>query len=288
MRLVYNSNSTMHLPVLQQIRLAKETGWDGIFVREEHLRRYLGLGYSGASLREALAGLGAGEPRRAAGRRALASGRSRGDAPRGRGAHRAGRHRRCLVRPAAERAGPAGRRLSRAGPAVEGGAASGHRRCAAIGRRSRSGPRDPLLPRTARLDGARPARGGRRGRRGGGARQRRPRPRLLAPVAIGRDAGPDRPARPPVRSSGSISRTRSARWARRLPTSARAASGRAMARSPWPSGSPRSGRPASMAGGTMSCTARSTGNWPIRSGSRQACSRCSGELLGDWTASPAG
>lgn len=58
MRLVYNSNSTMHLPVLQQIRLAKETGWDGIFVREEHLRRYLGLGYSGASLREALAGLG--------------------------------------------------------------------------------------------------------------------------------------------------------------------------------------------------------------------------------------
>jgi sugar phosphate isomerase/epimerase len=57
MRLVYNSNSTMHLPALMQIRLAKETGWDGVFVREEHLRRYLAQGYSVASLREALAGL---------------------------------------------------------------------------------------------------------------------------------------------------------------------------------------------------------------------------------------
>lgn len=57
MELVYNSNSTMHLPALQQIRLARETGWDGIFLREEHLRRYLGQGYPVASLRDALAGL---------------------------------------------------------------------------------------------------------------------------------------------------------------------------------------------------------------------------------------
>jgi sugar phosphate isomerase/epimerase len=58
MRLVYNSNSTMHLPTLMQIRVAKETGWDGIFLREEHLRRYLAQGYDPASLRDALAGLG--------------------------------------------------------------------------------------------------------------------------------------------------------------------------------------------------------------------------------------
>ena len=57
MRFVYNSNSTMHLPALMQIRVAKETGWDGIFVRQEHLRRYLAQGFTAASLREALAGL---------------------------------------------------------------------------------------------------------------------------------------------------------------------------------------------------------------------------------------
>lgn len=57
MRLVYNSNSTMHLPVLMQIRVARETGWDGVFLREEHIRRYLEQGYSVASLRQALAGL---------------------------------------------------------------------------------------------------------------------------------------------------------------------------------------------------------------------------------------
>jgi sugar phosphate isomerase/epimerase len=57
MELVYNSNSTMHLPALMQIRLARETGWDGVFLREEHLRRYLAQGYDLASLRAALAGL---------------------------------------------------------------------------------------------------------------------------------------------------------------------------------------------------------------------------------------
>ena len=57
MRLVYNSNSTMLLPVLLQARVARETGWDGIFVREEHIRRYLAQGYTVASLREAFAGL---------------------------------------------------------------------------------------------------------------------------------------------------------------------------------------------------------------------------------------
>ena len=57
MRLVYNSNSTMHLPALMQIRVARETGWDGIFVREEHLRRYLAQGFDVAGLRAALRGL---------------------------------------------------------------------------------------------------------------------------------------------------------------------------------------------------------------------------------------
>jgi sugar phosphate isomerase/epimerase len=57
MRLVYNSNSTMHLPALMQVRVAKETGWDGVFLREEHLRRYLAQGFGVASLREAMLGL---------------------------------------------------------------------------------------------------------------------------------------------------------------------------------------------------------------------------------------
>jgi sugar phosphate isomerase/epimerase len=47
----------MHLPALMQIRVAKETGWEGIFVRQEHLRRYLAQGFTAASLRDALAGL---------------------------------------------------------------------------------------------------------------------------------------------------------------------------------------------------------------------------------------
>ena len=57
MRLVYNSNSTMLLPALMQIRVARETGWDGVFLRAEHLRRYLAQGFDGASLRAALDGL---------------------------------------------------------------------------------------------------------------------------------------------------------------------------------------------------------------------------------------
>ena len=57
MGLVYNSNATMHLPALLQVRLARETGWDGIFLRAEHLRRYLAQGYGVASLRETLGGL---------------------------------------------------------------------------------------------------------------------------------------------------------------------------------------------------------------------------------------
>ncbi|MEA2653752.1 MAG: hypothetical protein QOI37_979 [Chloroflexota bacterium] len=57
MRLVYNSNSTMHLPLMMQVRLARETGWDGLFVREEHVRRYLAQGFGSAGLREALAEL---------------------------------------------------------------------------------------------------------------------------------------------------------------------------------------------------------------------------------------
>jgi sugar phosphate isomerase/epimerase len=57
MRLVYNSNATMHLPVRLQVRLARETGWDGVFLREEHIRRYLAEGHPLADLRDALAGL---------------------------------------------------------------------------------------------------------------------------------------------------------------------------------------------------------------------------------------
>lgn len=54
MRLVFNANSTMHLPVRMHIRLARETGWDGIFIRSEHVERYLDQGYTPADLREAL------------------------------------------------------------------------------------------------------------------------------------------------------------------------------------------------------------------------------------------
>jgi sugar phosphate isomerase/epimerase len=58
MQLVYNSNSTMHLPVRMQVRLARETGWDGVFLRAEHIRRHLDLGHPVSGLRTALAGLG--------------------------------------------------------------------------------------------------------------------------------------------------------------------------------------------------------------------------------------
>ena len=44
MRLVYNSNSTMYLPVGLQVRIAQETGSDGVFLREEHMRHYLDQG----------------------------------------------------------------------------------------------------------------------------------------------------------------------------------------------------------------------------------------------------
>jgi sugar phosphate isomerase/epimerase len=54
MRLVYNSNSTMHLPVRMQARLARETGWDGVFLRAEHVRRYLDAGGEARDLRDAL------------------------------------------------------------------------------------------------------------------------------------------------------------------------------------------------------------------------------------------
>ena len=82
MRLVYNSNSTMHLPALMQIRVARETGWDGIFLREEHLRRYLAQGYDGGrACATALARPGPGQSRGAARRRTLATCRAGGHAP---------------------------------------------------------------------------------------------------------------------------------------------------------------------------------------------------------------
>jgi sugar phosphate isomerase/epimerase len=57
MRLVFNANSTMHLPVRMHVRLARETGWDGIFIRAEHVERYLSQGYPVDDLREALSPL---------------------------------------------------------------------------------------------------------------------------------------------------------------------------------------------------------------------------------------
>ena len=57
MRLVFNANSTMHLPVRMHARLARETGWDGIFIRAEHVERCLAQGYPAVDLREALAPL---------------------------------------------------------------------------------------------------------------------------------------------------------------------------------------------------------------------------------------
>jgi sugar phosphate isomerase/epimerase len=57
MQLVYNSNSTMHLPVRLQVRVARDTGWDGVFLRAEHVRRYLDQDLPIAALRDSLAGL---------------------------------------------------------------------------------------------------------------------------------------------------------------------------------------------------------------------------------------
>lgn len=54
MRLVHNSNSTMHLPVLAQAAVARRAGCDGLFVRAEHVRRYLDVGLPVAELRAAL------------------------------------------------------------------------------------------------------------------------------------------------------------------------------------------------------------------------------------------
>src|SRR5690349_6225680 len=44
----------MHLPVRMQARVARETGWDGIFVRAEHVRRYLDAGGDIEVLRDSL------------------------------------------------------------------------------------------------------------------------------------------------------------------------------------------------------------------------------------------
>jgi sugar phosphate isomerase/epimerase len=56
MRVVHNSNSTMHLPVLAQAAVARRAGCDGLFVRAEHVRRYLELGLPVKDLRAALSG----------------------------------------------------------------------------------------------------------------------------------------------------------------------------------------------------------------------------------------
>ena len=57
MRLVHNSNSTMHLPALLQVGVAKDVGWDGIFLREEHVRGLPGSAPTIEELKAALEGL---------------------------------------------------------------------------------------------------------------------------------------------------------------------------------------------------------------------------------------
>jgi sugar phosphate isomerase/epimerase len=47
----------MHLPVRMQVRLARETGWDGVFLRAEHVRRFLDAGGEVRTLRDDLAPL---------------------------------------------------------------------------------------------------------------------------------------------------------------------------------------------------------------------------------------
>jgi len=57
LQIAHNGNSTLPYPLLMDVRVAKETGHDGLIVVADKLRRYLAAGYTIADARAALAGL---------------------------------------------------------------------------------------------------------------------------------------------------------------------------------------------------------------------------------------
>ncbi len=57
MRIALNGNSTLPYPFLLDIRVARETGHDGLIVVADKLRRYLAAGYTARDARAALNGL---------------------------------------------------------------------------------------------------------------------------------------------------------------------------------------------------------------------------------------
>ena len=206
MRLVYNSNSTMHLPALMQIRVARRDRLGRGLPARRAPSAVPRPGLFGRQPARGARRARAGEHGRPRRRRALATGRARGDARGGRGADATGHRRRRLERAAAQRPGRTRRAVQRAGRAVAGRAAPRHEPGRACRGGHRGPVRDPLLPRAGRLDAARIARPGRRGDRRGRARQRRPRPRFLAPVAARHDARRRRPARSALHLRGRLRR----------------------------------------------------------------------------------
>ena len=57
MRIAHNGNSTMPYPYLMDLRIARETGYDGVIVVRDKLRRYLAEGFSIEQAAAALDGL---------------------------------------------------------------------------------------------------------------------------------------------------------------------------------------------------------------------------------------
>lgn len=57
MRIAHNGNSTLPYPFLLDVRVAKETGHDGLIVVADKLRRYLAAGFTARDATAALAGL---------------------------------------------------------------------------------------------------------------------------------------------------------------------------------------------------------------------------------------
>ena len=264
MRLVYNSNSTMYLPALMQIRVARETGWDGVFVRAEHLRRYLAQDYPVATPARGPRGPRAGQHGRAARRRALAAGRAGGDA----------RARRRRSPELAVDVGVSNVQLL-SGPVAPGGAYSGPASCrrpTSAGSRPRPSGRSPT---SGRRTGSATTSSRSRGRRSGTLARAVEVIDAAERDNVGlvldfwhlwqRGTTPDDVARLDRRRhlGRRLRAIRSVRPARPRRISARAASGRARARSRSASGWPLSSRPASTAGGTTSSTARSTGSGRI-------------------------
>jgi sugar phosphate isomerase/epimerase len=57
MRIVHNGNSSMPYPLLMDVRIARETGYDGMLVVGDKLKRYLAEGFSVADAAAALDGV---------------------------------------------------------------------------------------------------------------------------------------------------------------------------------------------------------------------------------------